>query len=862
MSLPDQIARYMSLREPQTESLQVLHEIADGLEFRTTSLKTVGLKASEKSRAAKPVEFDTEFPSFCFALATGVGKTRLMGASIYYLWKSKGYRNFFILAPGMTIYDKLRAELEPSHPKYMFVGLSDFPRPDAYDGDNYRRYSTSLFDEKQAHIFVFNIGKIFSPRTDRQFKFHRPHELIGGDTSFADVLRQMGDLVVLMDESHRYRGDASLKAINDLKPALGLEYTATPTYKKNVVYEFGLARSIGRFVKTPTVITRSNLTTSDAEEMERMKLLDGMARHEMKKGQLAEYCAANGYAQVKPFVLVSTKDTTHAGEVRALVESDAFCEGRYKGKVIEIHSGKTGAESDENVQRLLEVEQPTSTVEIVIHVNMLKEGWDVNNLYTIIPLRASVSDILTEQTIGRGLRLPFGVPTGVTDLDELEIVSHDQYARLIAEAKNSPLFRFREIPESELRQVKTVPVQHDFVDMDKVLVRLQQGKEVLFTSDLSNEQLMGEVVDTLVCEEAAAFEQRREAEEKTTKGEKPVGPVQEALFDVPAAEKAGKFDKEAAAKRLRERLRLLVERNIDVPDIVMEVTSERKLEPFEIRVTRGPFVLVDQHLVSTELQSGIAREGERVEVLAVDNPRGFLAGRVIDAIEEMDVPSDKEAVLGIVDSYLAKLEIPAEDLGKIVHLYRDTIVEDMKTQVEAHLRDETKETPRVRSGFVRFRPYAKTVLAKEGVVPFDTDVPKGDVRKYLFTGYRKSLYSQVAFDSTPEKDFAALLEQDGGVLRWIRPPDGNVPIYYGGRPYNPDFIVETKEGKFVVEVKARNEVTDADVLAKARAATRWCAEASKLPGSKPWSYKLVPDDDILPGRDFAFIISHAVRVQA
>jgi type III restriction enzyme len=112
MSLPDQIARYMSLREPQAESLQVLHEIANGLEFSTTSLKAVGLKASEMSRAARPVEFDTEFPSFCFALATGVGKTRLMGASIYYLWKSKGDRNYFILAPGMTIYDR---EIRNSH---------------------------------------------------------------------------------------------------------------------------------------------------------------------------------------------------------------------------------------------------------------------------------------------------------------------------------------------------------------------------------------------------------------------------------------------------------------------------------------------------------------------------------------------------------------------------------------------------------------------------------------------------------------------------------------------------------------------------------------------------------------------------
>ena len=111
MSLPNQIARYMSLREPQAESLQVLHEIADGLDFRSVALEQVRAKASDKSRAAKPVAFDTAFPSFCFALATGVGKTRLMGASIYYLWKTKGYRNYFILAPGNQ-----GREIRDSHP--------------------------------------------------------------------------------------------------------------------------------------------------------------------------------------------------------------------------------------------------------------------------------------------------------------------------------------------------------------------------------------------------------------------------------------------------------------------------------------------------------------------------------------------------------------------------------------------------------------------------------------------------------------------------------------------------------------------------------------------------------------------------
>jgi type III restriction enzyme len=67
-----------------------------------------------------------------------------------------------------------------------------------------------------------------------------------------------------------------------------------------------------------------------------------MARHELKKGRLIEYCQANDLPLVKPFVLISTRDTNHASQVRSLIESDGFCGGCYKGKVIEIHSGTLG----------------------------------------------------------------------------------------------------------------------------------------------------------------------------------------------------------------------------------------------------------------------------------------------------------------------------------------------------------------------------------------------------------------------------------------------------------------------------------------------------------------------------------------
>ena len=86
------------------------------------------------------------------------------------------------------------------------------------------------------------------------------------------------------------------------------------------------------------------------------------------------------------------------------------------------------------VERLLKVEHNDEPTEIVIHVNMLKEGWDVTNLYTIVPLRAANAHTLIEQSIGRGLRLPYGKRTGVAAVDRLSIIAHDRFQEIIDEA--------------------------------------------------------------------------------------------------------------------------------------------------------------------------------------------------------------------------------------------------------------------------------------------------------------------------------------------------------------------------------------------------------------------------------------------
>ena len=247
-----------------------------------------------------------------------------------------------------------------------------------------------------------------------------------------------------MDEAHRYRAKAAFKAMAELKPMLGLELTATPKTVgaksvpfRNVIYRYDLAQAMADgFVKEPAVATRKDFDPKsvDEAELERIKLEDGIHAHENVKLKLREYAERTGEPLVHPFMLVVAQDIQHAEALKALVEGDGFFGGRYSGRMITVHSDKSGEESDEAQARLVAVEHDDQT-EIVIHVNKLKEGWDVTNLYTIVPLRASASDILTEQTLGRGLRLPYGMRTGEEAVDTLTVIAHDRFDDVIQKAK-------------------------------------------------------------------------------------------------------------------------------------------------------------------------------------------------------------------------------------------------------------------------------------------------------------------------------------------------------------------------------------------------------------------------------------------
>lgn len=158
----------------------------------------------------------------------------------------------------------------------------------------------------------------------------------------------------------------------------------------------------------------------------------------------------HGKPVVKPFMLVVCKDTDHATWVEQFVKSDEFRGGAYRNKTIIVHSKQKGTETEANTRLLLDVENPENPVEIVIHVNMLKEGWDVNNLYTIVPLRTAASKILREQMVGRGLRLPYGERTGDRDVDAVMLTAHDKFNDILAEAqKGDSIFKAGNVIKAE-----------------------------------------------------------------------------------------------------------------------------------------------------------------------------------------------------------------------------------------------------------------------------------------------------------------------------------------------------------------------------------------------------------------------------
>lgn len=875
------ISYAMSLRAPQEEALSYLDAISTKCEYKNGNKEKIGEVASENCENQRKICSKFDFPSFSYAMATGIGKTRLMGASIYYLYKTKGYKHFFILAPGSTIYDKLRKETNPNHPKYIFKGLeAEMGKPKVYDGENYDRYpirfeQMTMFVENtfDIQLFIFNIGKIFNSKTDTEFNFHKFKETLGA--SFADVLAQFDDLVICMDEAHRYYAPASMKAINYLKPILGLEFTATPKSTTNIIYAYDVARGATEgYLKIPVVMGRSNTAGYSQDDIEEMKIRDGLTLHENRKAVLREYCSNNSLDYVKPIVLIACKDTDHAKRIREKIDSDDFLKGKYKGKVIEVHSKQTGEESEENVKLLLSIESATNPIEIVLHVYKLKEGWDVNNLFTIIPLNAAKSDILAMQTIGRGLRLPFGEQTGDDKIDTLDIVAHDHYRELVDEIKNSDIFRYHDLDTQTSEHTESVDVTASASDdqlslFDDALA----AAGVKSFADISNPKTQHEIYEEYKKNFMATQRKARTEENHVDDGQMTLFDLQSdsstekqatasATPDIPTTPPKTSKQKMMSEEEFSKSLSEYSSKAISVPKILVQTTSEVHFKHFDVKRTITDFEIAKAQIerydaINQQLLSVID-----AQILEVNDAMNTLACMLLDTISELSF-DDADFVIDVVEQYLSQIDGSEEEKRQIVRRYASMIVNDIRKQIYDHVDRKTEDIHLIQKDLIIFKKFIKSVK-QDGQVHFDKPfTDKSNIKKYLFTGYKKAYYPSNAFDSDSERLFSIILEEDPDVIRWIKPPLNQLGLFWkAGQQYNPDFLVETTTGKFMVEVKALKDVTSDEVVAKAKEGLKWCEFASTAdPDHKTWHYRLVSDDNIIVGNTCKYTLGTAHKIK-
>ncbi|WP_246714639.1 DEAD/DEAH box helicase family protein [Rhizobium leguminosarum] len=903
-----QIKQRLSLRRPQDESLKILADIIDLIDPAKDTNVDEALEAT-KAMYPQVLNFERDFVSLCFALATGVGKTKLMGAFISYLYMTGKSKNFFVLAPNLTIYEKLLQDFQPQSPKYVFRGVEAFAHqpPIIVNADNYEDgkgvRGTDLYGEHSAYINIFNISKISSDvrssaRGGKPPRIKRLQEYIGD--SYFKYLSELPDLVLLMDEAHRYRADAGLRAISELKPILGLELTATPKSTgagasefKNVIYSYSLAEAMeDEYVKEPAVGTRANFDPKSVppEELERIKLEDGVHYHEHVRVQLQTYAKQANAKLVHPFVLVVTQDTEHARRVRGLIESDGFFGGRYKGRVAEIHSNLRGEESDENAQKLVNIEKD-GTTDIVIHVNKLKEGWDVTNLYTIIPLRASAADILTEQTLGRGLRLPYGKRTGVEAVDTLTVIAHDSFNALIeaARADGSIVRKFKSLTIGDGGDVpKSKPIMAEarsaidlmFGEKSKPTSEtstssaLQEPKGPLFTfADQRNEVAFAKTALTEVLPKL----QGRITSVHDLKNSKTISEVaKEAL--VVHRFNTGFVDEltnERAAEVILEVMDALIQTTIAIPQIVISPTETVSFgfKAFEIEgLSQWNYQPSRNELMLQELRTDkrtVISSGDEGET--ENRPEDHIVKHLIDK-DEIDYFAHAEILYDLASQVVAHMStyLPSsEDIRNALVSHGKPIASAIFAQMQANKwRTDTNYKVTMHASFdaMQLKPQAFGLDDEKNILDFRTPPASlKEIKKFVFNGFKKSCFWLARFDSDTERKMAELLEREPKVLLWMKPSMNQFHIQdqHGGQ-YLPDFVVETTTERVILETKAANEINDAEVVRKAEAASLWCYIATKFHSErnndKPWRYALVPHDQLLPNSTLQGLLSRYTRV--
>jgi type III restriction enzyme len=292
-------------------------------------------------------------------------------------------------------------------------------------------------------------------------------------------------------------------------------------------------------------------------------------------------------------------------------------------------------------------------------------------------------------------------------------------------------------------------------------------------------------------------------------------------------------------------------RTIDIPRINVTPKGEGTIGYEDFDLDCGSFRqppaekdLLVQHLVDNQRFKIVSGDG----VVLEKNLEDYIVRGLFDK-DDINYGENAELLYKLAEQMVRHLQsyLPTpDDVLNVLQFYQAELVTLIHAQMNQHyVEKETEYEVTVHKGFQTLTSSMAAMQTDQEILPFRAPVEERLLIKgMVFGGFAKCVFDTQKFDSDTERRFAIILEDETSVLKWLKPPKDILRIYYHQEGvYQPDFVVETTEARYLCEPKRASEMTDEVVQLKAKAATLWCQHASSV-SDKPWYYVLIPHDAI------------------
>lgn len=799
------------------------------------------------------------------SLATGAGKTYVMAAFIEYL-RRQGHPNVMVVTPTKVVQDK--TVLDFSEGSHRYIGGFDVPPRLVTPGDVSKlqidNVASDLFvGEGASTLYVFNVQQLFPPKdggknvaTGDEAARRKTWKFQEDSGALAQRLIDTEDLVIIADESHLFGSTAKTfrKSLTSLKPAVTVGLTASPDKGDDIVYRYPLWRAIqDGYVKQPVLVYRESGYDSEDRQLQ-----DALSLLAIKEEAYANYRAAHPKGkQTKPLLFVVCSGVPHATEVAERLRGPGFVGDPLA--VLQVDN----EHNDNTTQSFLRyLDTDNSPVRVIVSVNKLREGWDTKRIAVMCTLRTMGSEVLTQQVMGRGLRLPFGALTGVPAIDELDILSHESFVKLLQSENVLKQFGIEDaVRDGDGTEIITPP---GTTNPPQVVTGTGTGGSTSIGTGATGTMTVQPGESSFTSNEVIVTPSERTVgtraltdEDDVAKGVEIFTPVvvhvnekfAGTTFDFPSS----------AMTKTKKQFEL-----VDIPNSVIVERADKVTD-------------TDEYLARTKI--GVANEGNKIE---------------LDNDERSAVPSFKQTPSQVAAELIrrvmgsgavaATVENTSQLKRRIVPAFMEATkieqwTEKAKESAARHLRELVVEESRKANAQT-----GTTVSIHPLTLPIDNSFVLDLDKKVLdlldrqeksagkagfstaeyYGTWKKGLFEAARFDSfTGEYRLAALLDLDPNVVWWKRiyAHEGARVAYTPHNSYVPDFVVYDKDGThWIVEAKENRGRDDERVQTKRAAAERVVRQLVGMPEyeDQTWGYLIAYEDDIASSDSWADLVAGSV----